>query len=76
MSKLFVEQVVNGNASVVAEFSDNEQAAKVSFHQTAAALWNAPDVIEANLKILNEHLDTFEGYSEYIYHAEEPAPEP
>lgn len=70
MAKLFVEKVVNGNAEIVSEWTDNEQGACVSFHDTCKTLWNAPDVITARVKILTESLDLFEKYDEIISHAQ------
>lgn len=67
--KLFVTQVNNGNMSTVSEWNDNPQGAKVSFHNTAKNLWNEVAVIEAELKILDEQMNTFEGYAEHITHA-------
>lgn len=70
MAKLFVEKVVNGNVEIVSEWTDNEQGACVSFHDTCKTLWNAPDVITARVKILTESLDLFEKYDEIISHAQ------
>lgn len=66
--KLFVVKVVNGNIEVVSDWTDNEQGACVSFHDTCKSLWNAPDVITARVKILTETLDLFEKYDEIISH--------
>lgn len=66
--KLFVVKVVNGNIGVVSEWTDNEQGACVSFHDTCKTLWNASDVITARVKILTESLDLFEQYDEIISH--------
>ena len=52
----------------VAEFEDNLQGALVKFHQTAANLWNAPDVLRANLRIVDENQNTVMGKSEDIGH--------
>ena len=72
--KYAVQQCVNGNFSTVAEFEDNLQGALVKFHQTAANLWNAPDVLRANLRIVDENQNTVMGKSEDIGHdaPEEP----
>jgi hypothetical protein len=66
--KLFVVKVVNGNISVVSEWSDNEKGACVSFHDTCKTLWNASDVVTARVKILTESLDLFGRYDEIISH--------
>ena len=71
MAKLFVVQCVNGNASIQAEFEDNEQGAIVAFHNRCAALWNAPDVKTGMVKIFNENLDVFQNKQEYITHPDE-----
>lgn len=69
-------QVSNGNYSVVSEHSDIN-AAKVAFHNLAAALWNAPDVVTACIMVVDENLDVVGdpngGYKEFISHVE---PEP
>ena len=66
--RLFVVKVVNGNIAVVSEWTDNEQGACVSFHDTCKSLWNASDVVTARVKILTETLDLFEKYDEIISH--------
>lgn len=75
--KLYVVKVVNEAIAVVSEWTDNEQGARVSFHDTCKTLWNAPDVIKATVRILDEQLDCFQGYTETITHAltEEPTAE-
>lgn len=75
--KLYVVKVVNGAIAVVSEWTDNEQGARVSFHDTCKTLWNAPDVVKATVRILDEQLDCFQSYTETITHAltEEPAAE-
>ena len=76
MGKLFVVKVVNGNIAVVSEWNNNEQGALVSFHDTCKTLWNASDVVKADVRILDEQLDCYQGYSETITHAvAEPAAE-
>ena len=67
--KLFVTQVVNGNMSVVSEKNNDPQGAKVAFHNTATTLWNEVTVTEAELKILDEQMNTYEGFDEHISHA-------
>lgn len=68
-------QVSNGNYSIVSEHSDIN-AAKVAFHNTAAALWNAPDVNTACIMLVDKNLDVVGGnggYKEFISNVE---PEP
>lgn len=73
--KYAVIQCVNGNYSIVAEYTDNLQGAIVKFHQVCATLWNAEDVKRAQVKIVNEFLETVQGMSESIGHDETPAAE-
>lgn len=70
--KLALIQCVNGNFSIVSEHGDNEQAAKVAFFDRCKILWNASDVITAEVAIVDEQLDVVDGYKEFIYH--EPTP--
>lgn len=72
--KYAIIQCVNGNYSIVAEYTDNLQGAIVQFHQVCANLWNSQDVIRAQVKIVNEFLETVQGMSESIGH-ETPAAE-
>lgn len=65
-------QVSNGNYSIVSETTDLNSV-KVGFHNLAAALWNAPDVVTACIMIVDENLDRVEDYKEFISHV---APEP
>ena len=77
--KLFIEQCVNGTATIVAEYIDNPQGAIVRYHQVCANLWNSADVYTGMVKIFNEALDVYEGRQEYITHPQpepEPTPEP
>ena len=67
-------QVVNGNYSIVSETAD-PNAFKVSFHNLAAALWNAPNVVTACIMVVDENLDFVPGFKEFICHVE-PTPEP
>ena len=73
--KYAVMQCVNGNYSIVAEYTDNLQGAIVKFHQVCANLWNSQEVIRAQVKIVNEFLETVQGMSESIGHDETPAAE-
>lgn len=77
--KLAVIQSVNGNFSIVSEHGDNKQAAIVAFHGRCQILWNAPDVLTAEVSIVDEQLDVVEGYKEFISHeptVTEPEEEP
>ena len=75
--KLAIIKCVNGSFSVAAEGIETEQAALVAFHNQCAALWNAPDVVTAEVAIVDEQLDIYHGCKEFIRHAaQQPAPEP
>ena len=71
--KLAVIDNVNGSFTIQSEWTDNEQGAKVAFHDRCKVLWNAADVLKATVKIVDDQLDDFEDYKEFITH---PAPEP
>ena len=72
--KYAIIQCSNGNFSIVAEgYTDIEQA-KVRYHGAAQALLNAPDVVTAKVAIVDEQLNIFGKYSEYIDHTPAPAP--
>lgn len=68
--KYAIIKVVNGNYSIHAEGITDINSAKVTFHGLCQTLWNAPDVITACVKIIDENLDTVEGYKEFITHSE------
>ena len=73
--KYAIIKVINGSFSVHAEgFTDLAQA-KVNYHGLCQNLWNAPDVITAQVMIADEQLDCVEGYKEYIHHDPVPAVE-
>lgn len=67
---------INGNFSIHAEGFTDISRAKVNFHGLCQTLWNAPDVITAEVAILDEYLNVAEGYKEYIHHEPQPTPEP
>lgn len=66
--KYAVIKVINGNYAIHAEGITDVSAAKVNFHGLCQTLWNAPDVITAEVAILDEQLDVVEGYKEFIFH--------
>lgn len=68
--KLAIIQCVNGVFSVVAEGIETDQAALVSFHSQCKILWNASDVITGEVAIVDEQLDIYHGYKEFIRHEE------
>ena len=66
--KYAVLKVSNGANAVVAEGYTDLNQAKVKFHQTCAALWNAPDVILGAVMIVDDSLRLVNGYHEIITH--------
>lgn len=66
--KYAIIKVVNGAYSIHAEGITIIELAKVQFHGLCQTLWNAQDVITAEVAIINETLDIVEGYKEYIHH--------
>ena len=71
--KYAILKVINGNYSIHAEGITDLATAKTNFHGLCQTLWNAPDVLTACVKIIDENLDTVEGYREFIYHGETPS---
>lgn len=69
-------KVVNGAFSIHAEGYTDISNAKVAFHGLCQTLWNAPDVITAEVAIMDEDLNCAEGYREFIHHEPIPTPEP
>lgn len=68
-------KVSNGNFFIESEWSDLDKA-KVQFHTVCRTMWNAPDVITAEIMIADEQLNCVEGYREFIHHDPQPEPEP
>ena len=56
---------INSNFAVKAEYTALDKA-KVGFHQQCASLWNAEDVLEAEISIMDETLTTV--VTENIHH--------
>lgn len=71
--KLAIIECVNGSYVVRAEGIATVEAAKTQYHGRAQTLWNAPDVHNAYIAIVDEQLDVVEGYKEYIHHDAAPA---
>jgi hypothetical protein len=69
--KYAIIQCVNGNYSIVAEYDNNLEGAIVKFHQTCANLWNSKDVLKAQVKVVDEFLNTVMNMSESIGHETE-----
>ena len=70
--KYAIVKVINGNYSVHAEGFTEIASAKVNYHGLCQTLWNAPDVITAQIAIVDEQLDIVEGYKEFIHHEPQP----
>ena len=70
--KYAIVKVINGNYFIHAEGITDISNAKVQFHGLCQTLWNASDVITAEVKIMDENLDCVEGYKEFIHHEAEP----
>ena len=66
--KLSIIKNINGNTSIDSEWDNNENGAKVKYHQVCANLLNSQDVTRANVRIADETLDVWSGYSEEITH--------
>ena len=66
--KYAIVKVINGNYFIHAEGITNLNNAKVQFHGLCETLWNASDVITAEVKIVDENLDCVEDYKEFISH--------
>ena len=66
--KYAIIKVINGNYFVHTEGITDVNAAKTQFHGLCQTLWNASDVITAEVMIVDEQLDCVEGYKEFISH--------
>lgn len=69
-------EVINGGFFVRAEGIQTLESAKTQYHGRCQTLWNAPDVADAYVMIVDTQLDVVEGYKEFIHHDPQPAPEP
>lgn len=69
--KYAIIKVINGNYFIHAEGITNLSNAKTQFHSLCATLWNAPDVIKAEVVIADEQLNAVDGYKEVITHEAE-----
>ena len=66
--KYAIVKVINGNYFVHAEGIIAIEKAKTMFHGLCQTLWNATDVENAYVMIVDEQLDIVEGYKEFIHH--------
>lgn len=75
--KYAIVKVINGSYSIHSEGFTEIASAKVNFHGLCQTLWNASDVLTAEVMIVDENLDCVEGYKEFIHHDEvTPVEEP
>lgn len=65
--KYAVIQCVNGSFSISSEW-DNPEKAIHAFHSVCSALWNTAERVEADVKLVNGHLETVKGYHDIIVH--------
>lgn len=61
-------ECINGSFFVQAEGLASIEAAKVQYHGRCQTLWNASDVLNAYVMIVDTQLDVVEGCKEYIHH--------
>lgn len=66
--KYAVISVINGNYRIEAEGFNSLDGAKVFFAGKWQTLLNTPDVITAEIAIVDENLDCVENYKEFISH--------
>ena len=63
----------NGTVTIAKEYNDLSNAI-VGWHQTCAAFWNAPDVIDGIVELVySADLAVVNGYSEHITHPQTSA---
>ena len=66
--KYAIVKCINGNYFIHAEGITDVTSAKTQFHGLCQSLWNAEDVVTAEVMIVDENLDCVEGYREFISH--------
>jgi hypothetical protein len=66
--KYAIIKCINGNYFIHAEGITDVTSAKTQFHGLCQSLWNAEDVVTAEVMIVDENLDCVEGYREFISH--------
>ena len=67
--KYYVMASVNGNVSIISEWNDLN-GARVAYHSTLMAYWNAPDIIIGYVTIVDSELKSVQGYRECVMHSE------
>lgn len=63
--KLYIEQIADGTKTVVATKED-EQSARISFHNTCKNLWNDANTQQARVRITDEEFKTYGPWEEVI----------
>jgi len=63
--KLYIEQIADGVKTVVATKED-EQSARISFHNTCKNLWNDQNTEQAKVRITDEEFKTYGPWEEVI----------
>lgn len=71
-----IVKCINSTYHIHAEGITDLANAKTQFHGLCQTLWNASDVITAEVAIVDENLDVVEGYKEFIHHEPTVQPEP
>lgn len=71
--KYAVLKVINGNYFIHSEGWTDLEKAKIDFADIWKTLMNASDVVTACIAIIDENLDSVEGYKEFVDHR--PTPE-
>ena len=66
--KYAIIKVINGNYFIHSEGIADLSNAKTQFHGLCQSLWNAPDVVTAEVIIVDEYLECVENYREFINH--------
>jgi len=66
--KMAIIKVINGNFFIDSEGYTDIAAVKTNAHALCSTLWNAPDVITACVRIVDENLGTVDGFNEVITH--------
>lgn len=65
--KYAIVKVTDTNYNIHGEYP-NVNAAKIGYHGLCQILWNASDVTDAMVMIVDENLDCVERYKEFIHH--------
>ena len=68
--KYAIIKCTNGNFAIHSEGFTDLDKAKVNYFQLCASLWNAPDVADASVMIVDDKLRLVNGYCEHITHSE------